>query len=176
MKDQAKNILIIALIILIGLFSSCVTQRKCNLKFPPSIETITSTKDSVVIEYSDTTIYVKIKGETKHDTIIIPCPPPAPAYIPDTVRAETSLAKAIAYWSYPKIHLNLVQKDTTIERRLDNALREIRRLRNTTTTVTITPPPVKYVPGFYKFCTFAFIGLLFTGVGYIVLRLFVFKK
>lgn len=51
------------LILLIVVSSSCVTQKKCTNKFPPTesfrIETVT--KDSVV--YRDTTIYVNVPGK-----------------------------------------------------------------------------------------------------------------
>lgn len=156
-------------------FSSCVTQRRCNLKFPPTRDTIKiiTIRDSII--YRDTTIFITLPGERVIDSILIPCPD-VPGYIPKKVYAETSLAKASAWWSYPNIKLELVQKDTTIERRLDNALKDAYHWKSEFEKITVTPQPVKYTPGFMKFCAFAFIGLVIGAIGYVILRLFVFKK
>ena len=101
----------------------CATENKCRSRFPCVAETII--RDSIVteIKYRDTTIYIHIPGQTATDTISIPCPEPPPPYVPDTAKAETSLAKAKAWWSYPSVKLELVQKDTTIEQRLKDAIR-----------------------------------------------------
>ena len=159
-----------AWLIITGLLvlTSCVTQRRCNAKFPPGRDTIKieTTRDSIV--YKDTIVYVKIPGEREIDSIPIPCPPPPSDYIPRRVYAETSLAKASAWWDYPVIKLELIQKDTTIERRLDNAIKEAYRWKSEYEKITIMPEQVKYIPKIYKqamsICIFIFVlAFLFMG-------------
>ena len=156
--------------------TSCVTQKKCNSKFPPSKDTIIieTVRDSIV--YKDTTIYIKLPGERVVDSFPIPCPPPPPDYIPRRVFAETSLAKASAWWSYPVIKLELIQKDTTIEKRLDNAVKEAYEWRTKYEKITITPQPVKYIPGIYKAALWLWIGVILAVAGYVAFRLFILKK
>jgi hypothetical protein len=166
---KTKGSLIVFLILLI--LSSCVTQKRCYLKFPPTVDTIKITiiKDSII--YRDTTIFIKLPGELRIDSVEIPCPD-VPGYIPEKVFAETSLAKASAWWQFPNIRLELIQKDTTIERRLDNAIKEAWHWQEEYTKITKTPMEVKVIPGFYKFCTYAFIGMFLALAGYIALRIF----
>jgi hypothetical protein len=140
-------------------------------KFPSVNDTIrvTTVRDSIV--YKDTTIYIRIPGKTTIDSIPIPCPPPPVNYIPKKAFAETPLAFATAWWDYPVIRLKLVQKDTTITERLDSAKKESYYWKTLYEKIHITPAPVKYVPGFYKFCTFAFIGICIVLIGIIVLKI-----
>jgi hypothetical protein len=164
----------LTILILVLISSSCVTQKVCQRKFPISADTvrIVILKDSIV--YRDTIITVKISGETVSDTIVIPCPPPPPVYIPDTARVETTLAKAVAWWDYPYIKLRLIQKDTTIEARLDSAIREAyywkKEYMNITNVVT-----VKEIPTIYKLSLWICIGILFT-VLLIIFITIVFRK
>ena len=151
-------------------FSSCVTQKRCNTKFPPQRDTIRieTTRDSIV--FKDTTIYVEIPGEIDIDTLVIPCPPPPASYIPKKAHAETSLAEAWAWWSYPIIKLELIQKDTTIEKRLDNAVKEAYRWKTKFEKITVTPEPVKYIPGIYKVALWLWIGVIIAIIGYFALK------
>ena len=157
---------IFILSIVLAVLSSCVTQRRCNYKFPSKNDTIRieTIRDSIVIK--DTTIYITLPGEVVHDSIEIPCPDPGPAYIPKKVTAETSLAKATAWWSYPVIKLELIQKDTTIEKRLNQALKESYYWKTEYKKIIVTPQPEKHIPGFYRFCTFCFMGIVLAGVGF----------
>ena len=157
-------------LILIVFSSGCITQKKCLKKFPASVDTvkIVITKDSII--YRDTTILIHLPGATVTDTVIIPCPPPPPAYVPDTARAETSLAVAKAWWKHPNIVLQLIQKDTTIERRLDSAIMEAYHWRSEYEKVTVTQP-VKYIPKFYLITTYIFIGFLVFFMVWVVWRL-----
>lgn len=120
MKKTIVSLAIAALFLTL----SCATRRRCMEKFPVVSNTlrIITTRDSIVVR--DTTVFIKIPGEIVHDSVPIPCPPPPASYIPDTAYAETSLTYAKAWWRYPVIKLLLVQKDTTIEQRLDSALKE----------------------------------------------------
>src|SRR4030042_4401962 len=163
-----KRILILSLFL--ALLSACVTQRRCNYRFPPKNDTIRleSVRDSIIVK--DTTIYIQLPGEIVRDSVPIPCPPPPPSYIPERVTAETSLAKASAWWSYPVIKLELIQKDTTIEKRLAGALQESHHWKTEYEKIRITPAPVKYIPGIYKISLWLWIGVIIGGIIFIVLK------
>jgi hypothetical protein len=113
-------ILILLALTLVG----CVTQKRCNEKFPP--QTITITKDSIVekekIVLKDTVVTRTIPGDTVHqiDTVI------SNKGIVNSKKlyAETSLAKASAYVYKSKLYLELIQKDTTLEFKLDSVIQE----------------------------------------------------
>lgn len=159
---------IILLILILSLFlGSCVTQRRCNNKFPPISDTtrITIIRDSIV--YKDTIIYIQLPAIVKKDSIIIPCPPPPLAYVPDTAYAETPFAKAKSWWSYPYIKLNLEQKKTTLELRLDSAIKEVYFWKSEYLRIKQTKV-VKEIPRIYKtamsICIFIFaVAFIFLG-------------
>lgn len=134
------------------------------MKFPHYLDTlkIITVKDTTI--YRDTTIFIPIHGETVIDSIIIPCPP-VPGYIPDTVKAETTYAKAFAWWQYPTIKLLLIQKDTTIETTLKNALKDVLHWKSEYERVTNTVIKKADIPKVYKIALWSLIGLVIvTGV------------
>ena len=147
---RAALYIITGMILVAFAVTSCATQKICSRKFPPHADTIkiVHVRDSIVLR--DTTIYIKIPGETSGDSVMIPCPEVI-NYIADTAIAETSLAKAWAWWQYPRIRLMLEQKDTTIERRLENALKEVYHWKSEYEKITKVPDPVKYVPKIYQY-------------------------
>jgi hypothetical protein len=141
--------------ILIGLLlcaslSSCLTQKRCFDKFHIVADTvrIVTVRDSIV--YRDTTITVVLPGKTVYDTVRIPCPPPPPEFIPDTAKAETTLSRAEAWFSYPFIKLRLIQKDTTITFRLDSALRNAYYWKSEYEKIVNIVPVKKPIPSIYK--------------------------
>ena len=158
---------ILYLSLFLAVLSGCASQRRCNIKYPGKNDTIRieTVRDSIVIK--DTTIYVKIPGETITNTVEIPCPQ-VPGYVPKKVFAETSLAKAFAWWEYPVIKLVLIQKDTLIEKRLKGAIKEAYYYKSLYERLRITPEPVKFIPKIYKqamsICIVIFIAaFLFIG-------------
>jgi hypothetical protein len=127
---------------------------------------IEHTRDSIIIR--DTTIYISVPGERVVDSVPIPCPPPSPWYVPKKVRVETNNAYAEAWWSYPVIKLVLVQKDTTLQIQLRQAIKEKYYWKTLYEKLHVTPEPVKYIPKIYKqamsICVAIFaIGFLFIG-------------
>jgi hypothetical protein len=160
------RLLILGLLLLTGM--SCVTQKKCNAKFPPTTttETIETVRDSIV--YKDKLVPYYIPGETVHDSVPVPCPPPPPGFVPDTARAETEFARAKAWFSNSSIKLKLEQKATTLQLRLDSAVKEMYRWKTKYTNITTIPQPVKYIPQRFKtyrnivFIIFA-LGFAFVG-------------
>jgi hypothetical protein len=158
--------------------SSCVTQRACQKHFPPSRDTvrIVTVRDSIVIR--DTTVFIKIPGETVHDSVVIPCPDPGPAFIPDTAIVRTDFAIAKAWFQFPTIKLRLTQPDTTLQIRLDNAIKEAWHWKTEYEKITVTPQPIitKYIPGIYKVAFWLWVGVLNTIAGYVAFRIFILKK
>lgn len=155
---------IIMLLAVIALFAtSCVTQQKCNTKFPPQTNTIT--KDSVV--YKDSIVYkpikvpVYIKGDivTKYDTIykdnVTGLVNSKPVY------AETAFAKAIAQVTNSKLKLQLIQKDSTFNVTLDSLTKEVYHWKNSYNSVvtnTVTTKEVK-VGKFYIWFFWILLGI-----------------
>jgi len=124
-------------------------------------------RDSIVLR--DTTVKKKVPGEADADSIVIPCPEII-NYIADTARAETSLAKAKAWWQYPRVRIELTQKDTTIELRLKDALKEAYHWRSEYLKITKVPDPVKYIPKMYKYAMMFSLVMIFTVILRIVLK------
>ena len=166
----------IVLLAVLTLFLTSCSQKWCYTRYPVSVDSIYKyvTKDSIVIK--DTTIYIYLPGEIVHDSVRIPCPDPGPAYIPKRVTAETSLARAEAWWQYPNIKLLLIQKDSTIEVRLAGALKEAYYWESEYNKITVKPEPEKYIPGVYKVSFWMWIGVIIAGLGYVLIRLFVLKR
>jgi len=167
-NQMSRSLILILLICFTGF--SCVTQRRCLEKFPLSNDTIRiiEIRDTIILR--DTTIFIHLPGESRTDSVLIPCPPPPGPYIPDTARAETSLAAAAAWWDYPSIKLRLIQKDTTIEARLKDAIREISHWRNEYEKI-LQVRTLKKIPGIYKAALFGWIGVIV-----IIIMLIIIKK
>lgn len=165
-----KKSLFLFLVFLAILSTSC-TKRWCNSHYPATIDSVLVIKDSVHIILKDTTVNVYLPGLTVIDSVIIPCAEPPAAYIPDTAYAETPFSKALAWFSYPSIRLKLIQKDTTLAIRLNNAIRDSYYWHSEFNRVTKILEK-KHIPNFYRFCTFAFIGICIAFIIYIVLKVF----
>jgi len=119
---------ILVILAVVALFAtSCVTQKKCNNKFPPQTITITKdsivTKDSVVYKPLEVLVYIKGDTITKHDTVYVDKKTglvnSKPIYV------ETEFAKAKAQVINSKLNLELIQKDSTFKVKTDSLLKEI---------------------------------------------------
>jgi len=146
-------------ILMTSLAFSCVTQKKCLQKFPPSMDTlkIIQTKDSIV--FKDKPVYFYIKGDTIRDSIFIEVIVDRPLNS-DTIIKETSLAIAHAWVKRNFLNLVLMQKDTTIETNLENAIKEAYYWKSEYEKVTEITQPVKYIPPIYKKALWVCIGLI----------------
>lgn len=155
-----KTITTLAIVLIV---SSCATHKRCLRKFQVLPDTVSVVYYRDTIIYQDTIIRVFIPGATVIDSVVIPFPVPEPFYVPDTARAETSLAIAKAWWSYPLIRLSLVQKDTTIEAKLDSAMKEMYHWKSEYYRVYLQSPPEKTpIPAIYKLAlwTWGFVYLV----------------
>lgn len=116
-----KNIHII-LIALISL-SGCVTEKRCNSKYPPEVMIIR--KDSIITKketiFRDTTIFVKIPGENQYYTDTIYIKDGQLYFKPSHLR--TSFAESRAWIENGNIRHTLTQNDTIISVRINNAIR-----------------------------------------------------
>ena len=168
---QKLNLYLILLILI--LFSSCVTQKKCVKRYPP--ETIRVRYDSIVIK--DTTIYkdrlvpYAVKADTvyKDKLILVPIALNVPPLI-----AENDYAKAKAWIQDSKLKLQLEQKDQVVQFKLDSADKEVRhwkyqyRLESEKQTTVIRE---KFIPRIYKTALFIVIGELIALIIYMYVKL-----
>lgn len=123
------------IIILLGLLiTSC----------SPKIIKEVVTKDSIIykekISYRDTTIFRYLPGDTVYKETIVYVDKATGLINSKKLFAFTSLAEASAWVYNSKLFLNLIQKDTTIEFRLDSAIKEAsywkEKYQNSNTVVT----------------------------------------
>lgn len=151
-----KHILILILIVTA---SSCVTAKKCSIKHPVKPELII--KDSIreVVTYRDTTIYIHLQGEkvTVHDTIFIK----DGVIVFKPVNAESKFATARAWMFNNNIFLTITDKDTTLEIKLLNALKNASYWESKYKSEKIIEQ-VKYIPKFIKFL--AWVGGICIGL------------
>lgn len=102
------------------------------------------TKDSIIyresISYRDTTIFRYLPGDTVFKNTIVYVDKATGLINSKKLLAFTSLAEASAWVYNSKLFLNLIQKDTTIEIRLDSAIKEANywkeKYHNSSTVVT----------------------------------------
>ena len=156
------------------LLSSCTTAKKCYRKFPPQTSTETIYRDSIreVIKYRDTTLYIKIPGETITNTVFVPVASPGQNYIPDTARAENKYAIGKAWLDWPKIKLTLIQKPQTLEFQLKNAIKEAnvyRQLYEKEKSKEVVQ--VRYVPKFVKIIAWWGVIAFLALVAYLALKI-----
>lgn len=69
-----KIFLLAVLLAAVTLLCGCVTQKRCDRKFPPVIEYRDSIHEVVVIKYKDTVIHDTIPGEEVTVYLDSPCP------------------------------------------------------------------------------------------------------
>lgn len=124
---------VILYIVIILTLTSCYTRREC-LKFCPEVKQestiIEKIKDSIIVSYKDTTIYLKLPKDTlyKIDTV----------YIGENSKFSTKgksiltneFCESVAYVKNNKLYHNLYFVDTTLKIKLDNAIKEVIHWKN----------------------------------------------
>lgn len=111
---------LILIFISLLLLSSCVTERRCARMYPPQ-ERVDSVYLQTVV-YRDTTIFVHLPGDTIRDTIHV-------EVVNGLIQSqrsqlETQLALSWAQVVDGMLLHELQQKDTTIARIIEQAIRE----------------------------------------------------
>ena len=152
---------------LLALLPSCVTQRKCLLKFPPPpADTVTFTDT----QWRDTIIYRTLPADTIRDSVevVLPCPVP-PTFKSDTVRAVRPLASAAAWLHGNKLQLRLTLNETTLAFKLDSAIKASAKTTVVTQQIIVEK---KVIPPFYRASLFVnlFLIVFVAAIFYIALR------
>lgn len=174
---------IIISILIMGSITGCATQKRCMEKWPPEITpidtvTVTQVRDTTI--YRDTIITIQIPGDTVRDTVEI-YPIQETGYGTDTAKAETRYASAKAWVQVrnqrAEIHLELQQKQTDLQVRLDSAIQQRDRYRQEITKIrqTYTEPIFEPTP-WYRFTASAFWILSAIVAFYLVLTFMVLRK
>jgi hypothetical protein len=114
-----KTILFLLLIVTL---SGCVTQKRCNRKFPPKTETIyiETVVEKIITKYRDTTIYVELPAKEIINTVYVPTPID---FKSDTVFAYGDYSSAKAWVARQKLQIKL-NEGGKLKVDLNNAIRE----------------------------------------------------
>ena len=174
--DYLKLIITLAIITLVLLLSSCITERRCNQLYPPAAST--NTRDSIVtrdiIVYRDTTVYVPVASPPDTVEKVIKVKTRDHKVYSDTIIAETKLAKAVAWVYSSKLNCRLTDKDTGVLVKLDSALVESKFYQELYhTELNREVKEIRYIPSFYRFCLWWFIGTVMFILIFIGLKIYV---
>lgn len=147
---------LLSLLILTLIMSSCVTQKKCLQKYPPS-----SSVDSVYIEKVKE-VPIFIPGDTVNVEVPINCPDQDIVLIENNkLKQEISIIKG-------KLISNTTVKPDTIVVPMIQTIEKIKEVK--------VPEPVKYIPKIYKdslwICIIIFAGA-FIWLGWKVKKFFI---
>lgn len=175
-NDTIKLIIALAVITIVLLLSSCITETRCNRLYPP--EPSTNTQDSIVmrdiIVYRDTTVYVPVASPPDTVEKVIKVTARHNKVYSDTIIAETRFAKAVAWVYSSKLNCRLTDKDTGVLVKLDSALVESKFYQELYhTELNREVKTVKYIPSFYRFCLWWFIGTVMFILIFIGLKVYV---
>jgi len=117
MEIMKKIIFILSLV----LFAGCATQQRCQRKFPPVEKIHDSIVTKIVTVKVHDTIQVQIKPDTVIKKIIVHIKDGV--VNSDTLRSETDFAKAWAAVVQSSLKLGLTQKDSTINRIIQDSIK-----------------------------------------------------
>ncbi len=112
-----KNVFLVLITML--LLASCNMQKYCAEKYPPSEKVRDSISYVEKLIYRDTTIFLKIAGESKVDTLYI-----GSIFDSAVSELETSLAYSKAFFINGKLIHNLRQKDSIFSLLIQKAIKE----------------------------------------------------
>jgi len=164
-----KRLKAVFAIVMITMLAGCVTQERCLQRYPPEVKEITKLVTETKIVTRDTTIYVTMPAEVvvMTDTVVLD---QGTGLINSKLsRLETSLAWSTAQIINSRLRHELYQKDTTIEHRLQNAIREVDRLEKELTERT-TAVEVPRRLTWWQRLTIA-VGTLTIGAGIMLLAI-----
>lgn len=166
MKNQLIGLVFFAL-----LMSSCVTQKRCEQKFPQQIITIDSVITKTETIYRDTTIFIELPGDTIRDTITV-------EVINGISNSRPSIHETDLAWSMAQVvngflRHELIQKDSTLARVIENAIRESATTTDKTKLITKVEEK-NYVTGWQWFQIWLgrlMMALAAIFVGYIIIQM-----
>lgn len=151
----------------------CATEKRCAQKYPVEPETIIIVKDTTI--YKDTTLFVKIEGDTVYvekpwvDTTIWIDERPKPIDIAP-ISAYVPLAYSKAWVEANILKMRLIQRDSILKFKIDSAI----RMHSDTTIVEITVPEKIFIKEktFWKHGFLVLAGLIIV----LALLYFIFKR
>jgi hypothetical protein len=149
--------------------SLACSRRWCYKHYPGIIDSIYTYHDTTIVVYNDTTILIHLPGETIIDSIKIPCQE-VQEFSSDTAYLKTDFAEAYAWMDHFYIKLKMIQTDTTLKIKLDSAISRSEYYKSELTRILETRDK-KFIPGFYRFGTFAFIGCMILLILILIIRL-----
>ena len=172
-----KNLILI--LILFVLACSCTTMDKCNRKYPPveSFEISDSVVTETITVYKDSLIPYKVDPDTVtlFEYIYVVKDPSRPSLIDiDSIFAENEFSMAFSWVKQSTLGLSLIQKDTTLEFLLDDAVRETHdwtKLYHSELRKEVKV--VRYIPKFFRFCSYYFY---ITATALLIIAFFKLKK
>ena len=159
-----KPIRDIVLVMVIGLLvSGCNPCKRLLRKCPPLIVTDTIIKDTTI--YRDSLVLRKIKGDSIfiYDSIYVEAG--EVSYV--SVTASTELSSARAWVAFNRLNLELIQKDSILEFKIDSAFKSNKHIEYITKT-EIHEKVTK--PKSFKFFMYGFFSLFVAVILGIVLR------
>ena len=163
----------ITILLILILFSSCVTQKKCLNRYPPEIIKVRydsiSIKDTTI--YKDRSVPYAVKADTVYKDKLIPVP--ITLNIPPLI-AENDYAIAKSWIQDSRLKLQLEQKDQVIQFKLDSADKEVRHWKYQYTLESEKQTTVireKFIPKIYKVAFFVVTGELIALIVYITIKL-----
>lgn len=142
-----KNLIILSLIVL---FSGCVTQKRCNLKFPQ-----VASYDSIYIQQLDT-VKIILPG----DSLIVETKVPCDNFELITENGKlTSALKVVNGILSQRINI----KPDTVTKFVTNTI--------TKTSIVKVPEKIKFVPKFWKAMGWTGIASILLVIGYFGLKI-----
>jgi hypothetical protein len=157
---------LILLLLIAATFTGCITEKRCNSKFPPEVMIIR--RDSIFREtktiYNDTTVYIQVPGESVVNTEYVYIKGDQIYFKPSYLK--TSFAESRAYIQNNRLQHTLTQNDTLLPVTIKNAIRltwdRAERYFNQSETKV---EKVKFVPLIYKiFAGFGLLSLIYFAV------------
>jgi hypothetical protein len=145
------------LLAVVILFASCVTQKRCLQKFPPSV-----IRDSIYVE-----TLKEVKVPVKGDTIKIDVPVNCPDQDVVSFIENSVLSQEIKILNGRLTSLTKIKPDT-IKIYVPEIHEKIKEVK-----VSV---PQKYIPKVYLIAFYLWIGVIVAVAGYISLKKFVLKK
>jgi len=133
------------------ILSSCVTQKKCSMKFPSQ-----NTRDSIYIERF-TEVPIFIDGDSILVNVPVECPDQNVALV-----ENGKLKQVITILKGRLFSATTIKPDTVFVpvKKIETVIKEVK-----------VPTPEKYVPKFYKILLLVNIGLVILLVAYLYLKI-----
>ena len=156
------------------LLTGCTTQEKCLRMFPPQVHEVIKTEVITNTVVKDTTIYVTLPPEVVVNTDTVYVDAATGLINSKESYIATSLAWSTAQIVNSRLLHSLTQIDTTIEFRLQDAIRETERLekelREKVTTIEV-PRRLTWWQRTMIISGYLFWGGVLLVIGFIGLRL-----